>query len=131
MAEIVLLRPDQLAERERPKGRLGRRRSEERTRIIESYKEMMRDAVHSSREGASKLAIIGCKNVRCQCVYTPRRYWRSSVSAGRTSPKTVSAGSSSVATRPSGSVPALAGPGVAIMIAALALAGSLWARKVT
>jgi hypothetical protein len=44
MAEIVLLRPDQLAERERPKGRLGRRRSEERTRIIETYKDMMREA---------------------------------------------------------------------------------------
>ena len=29
--------------------------------------ETVRVAVHSSREGASKLASIGCRNVRCQC----------------------------------------------------------------
>ena len=28
----------------------------------------VRAAVHSSRDGASKLASIGCRNVRCQCV---------------------------------------------------------------
>ena len=47
MAEIRLLSPEQLAEREqKPKGRnrSGRRRSEERTRIIEEYKVAMREA---------------------------------------------------------------------------------------
>lgn len=47
MAEISLLTPEQLAEREqKPKGknRSGRRRSEERTRIIEEYKAILRDA---------------------------------------------------------------------------------------
>lgn len=44
MAVISILSPDQLAEREKkPKGRSGRRRSEERTRIIEEYKEQLRD----------------------------------------------------------------------------------------
>ena len=39
MAEIKILTPQQLEEREqKPKGRSGRRRSEERTRIIEEYK---------------------------------------------------------------------------------------------
>lgn len=39
MAEIRILTPQQLEEREqKPKGRSGRRRSEERTRIIEEYK---------------------------------------------------------------------------------------------
>jgi hypothetical protein len=44
MAEITLLTPEQLAEREqKPQGhgRRGRRRSEERTRIIEEYKVVM------------------------------------------------------------------------------------------
>ncbi len=47
MAEIQILTPEELAEREqKPKGRSrsGRRRSEERTRIIEEYKLAMRDA---------------------------------------------------------------------------------------
>jgi hypothetical protein len=44
MAEIQLLTPEELQEREqKPKGRSGRRRSEERTRIIEQYKEQLRD----------------------------------------------------------------------------------------
>ena len=46
MAEIRILSPDELAAREqKPKGRnrSGRRRSEERTRIIEEYKTKMRD----------------------------------------------------------------------------------------
>jgi hypothetical protein len=39
MAEIQILTPQQIAEREqKPRGRSGRRRSEERTRIIEEYK---------------------------------------------------------------------------------------------
>lgn len=39
MADIQILTPEQLEEREKkPKGRSGRRRSEERTRIIEEYK---------------------------------------------------------------------------------------------
>jgi hypothetical protein len=39
MAEIHILSPEELQEREqKPKGRSGRRRSEERTRIIEDYK---------------------------------------------------------------------------------------------
>src|SRR5919199_4567718 len=40
MAEITLLTPEQLAERQKPqgKGRSGRRRSPERTRMIEQYK---------------------------------------------------------------------------------------------
>jgi hypothetical protein len=43
MANIRILTPEQLEEREqRPKGRSGRRRSEERTRIIEEYKEALR-----------------------------------------------------------------------------------------
>ncbi|GAC1353749.1 MAG: hypothetical protein NVSMB42_10380 [Herpetosiphon sp.] len=45
MAEIRLLTPEQLAERDKkPKGKSGRRRSEERTRIIEHYKEILRHA---------------------------------------------------------------------------------------
>ena len=47
MAELVLLTPEQLAERaQKPKGqgRVGRQRSPERTRIIEAYKAAMRDA---------------------------------------------------------------------------------------
>ncbi len=45
MAEIQLLTPEQLAERDRkPKGKSGRRRSEERTRIIEQYKNTLRAA---------------------------------------------------------------------------------------
>jgi hypothetical protein len=47
VAEIQILTPEELAEREqKPKGRSrsGRRRSEERTRIIEEYKTAMRDA---------------------------------------------------------------------------------------
>jgi|GEM_PF-1340153 len=44
MAEIRILTPEQLQEREqKPKGRSGRRRSEERTRIIEQYKEQLSD----------------------------------------------------------------------------------------
>lgn len=44
MAEIRILTPQQLAEREqKPKGRSGRRRSEERTRVIEEYKAQLRD----------------------------------------------------------------------------------------
>lgn len=44
MARISILTPQQLEEREqKPKGRSGRRRSEERTRIIEEYKEALRD----------------------------------------------------------------------------------------
>jgi len=43
MANITIVTPEQLAEREqRPKGRSGRRRSEERTRMIEEYKAAMR-----------------------------------------------------------------------------------------
>jgi hypothetical protein len=43
MANIRILTPEQLEEREqRPKGRSGRRRSEERTRIIEEYKDALR-----------------------------------------------------------------------------------------
>ncbi len=47
MAELRMLSPQEIAEREhKPKGRnrSGRRRSEERTRIIEEYKAIMRDA---------------------------------------------------------------------------------------
>ena len=46
MAEITLLTPAQVAEREQPKGpgRTGRPRSAERTRIIEDYKAAMQDA---------------------------------------------------------------------------------------
>ncbi len=47
MADIRILTPEELAQREqKPKGRSrsGRRRSEERTRIIEEYKAIMRDA---------------------------------------------------------------------------------------
>ena len=47
MAVIRILSPDELAEREqKPKGRSrsGRRRSEERIRIIEEFKAQMRDA---------------------------------------------------------------------------------------
>ncbi|MDP9309534.1 MAG: hypothetical protein M3R24_01330 [Chloroflexota bacterium] len=44
MAEIRILTPEQLEEREqKPKGRSGRRRSDERTRIIEEYKTALRD----------------------------------------------------------------------------------------
>ena len=58
MAEIQLLSPEQLAEREqKPKGRSrsGRRRSEERTRIIEEYKAVMRKA----RPGYGADVILG------------------------------------------------------------------------
>ncbi len=46
MAELVLLTPEQVAERTQPKGpgRMGRRRSPERTRIIEAYKAALQDA---------------------------------------------------------------------------------------
>src|ERR671933_2356319 len=46
MAEITLLTSEQLAERQKPKGkgRTGRRRSPERTRIIEEYKAAMQNA---------------------------------------------------------------------------------------
>jgi hypothetical protein len=47
MAVISIVTPEELAEREqKPKGRnrSGRRRSEERTRVIEEYKSAMRDA---------------------------------------------------------------------------------------
>ena len=45
MAAITLLTPEQFAERQqKPKGRTGRKRSEERTRIIEQYKTMMQAA---------------------------------------------------------------------------------------
>ena len=47
MAEIVLLTPEQLAERaHKPngRGRIGRRRSPERTRIIEAYKAVLQQA---------------------------------------------------------------------------------------
>ena len=40
-----------------------------------------RSAVHSSRLGASKASRLGCRNVRCQCVYSPRRYWSGPTSA--------------------------------------------------
>jgi hypothetical protein len=44
MAEIHILTPQQLQEREqKPRGRSGRRRSEERTRIIEEYKAHLGD----------------------------------------------------------------------------------------
>ena len=46
MAEITLLTPEQLIEREQKpkgKGRSGRRRSPERTRVIEEYKRAMQD----------------------------------------------------------------------------------------
>ncbi|HEX6291426.1 MAG TPA: hypothetical protein VFZ66_19740 [Herpetosiphonaceae bacterium] len=43
MADIRILTPQQLEDREqKPKGRSGRRRSEERTRIIDEYKEALR-----------------------------------------------------------------------------------------
>ncbi len=46
MAEIILLTPEQVAERENPKGRgrVGRQRSPERTRIIEAYKAALQEA---------------------------------------------------------------------------------------
>ncbi len=45
MAEITLLTPEQIAAREqKPKGRSGRKRSAERTQIIEEYKSIMRAA---------------------------------------------------------------------------------------
>ncbi len=47
MAEITLLTPEQVAEREqKPKGqkRSGRRRSAERTRMIEEFKSVLRQA---------------------------------------------------------------------------------------
>ena len=46
MAEIVILSPEQVAEREQPKGRgrRGRQRSPERTRIIEAYKAALQQA---------------------------------------------------------------------------------------
>ncbi len=43
MANIHILSPEELQEREqKPKGRSGRRRSEERTRAIEEYKAQLR-----------------------------------------------------------------------------------------
>ena len=45
MAEITILTLEQLAEREqKPTGRMGRRRSEARTQIIEAYKALMQGA---------------------------------------------------------------------------------------
>ena len=45
MAELILLTPAQLAEREqKPRGQVGRRRSPERTRIIEEYKGVLQQA---------------------------------------------------------------------------------------
>ncbi|MBA3943174.1 MAG: hypothetical protein H0X37_01270 [Herpetosiphonaceae bacterium] len=45
MAKIQLLTPEQLSERDKkPRGKSGRRRSEERTRIIEDYKDQLRTA---------------------------------------------------------------------------------------
>ncbi len=47
MAEIIILTPEQLAERAqkpRGQGRVGRRRSPERTRIIEEYKAVLQQA---------------------------------------------------------------------------------------
>ena len=46
MAELTILTPEQIAERQKPKGkgRSGRRRSEERTRIIEEYKAALQNA---------------------------------------------------------------------------------------
>ncbi len=46
MAELIILTPEQLAERDQPRGRgrSGRRRSEARTRIIESYKASLQGA---------------------------------------------------------------------------------------
>ena len=46
MAEIIILTPEQVAEREQPKGqgRLGRQRSPERTRIIAEYKAALQPA---------------------------------------------------------------------------------------
>ncbi len=42
MAEFQILTPEQLAERDnKPKGRSGRRRSPERIRVIEEYKERL------------------------------------------------------------------------------------------
>src|SRR5204863_2138238 len=35
--------------------------------------DVLRLTVHSSRVGASKFKRLGCRNVRCQAVYTPRR----------------------------------------------------------
>jgi len=44
MAEIHILSPEELKEGDqKPKGRSGRRRSEERTRIIEQYKAQLQD----------------------------------------------------------------------------------------
>jgi hypothetical protein len=45
MADIHILTPEQLQEREqKPTGRAGRRRSEERTNIIEAYKAALQNA---------------------------------------------------------------------------------------
>ncbi|MDP9314698.1 MAG: hypothetical protein M3R24_28125 [Chloroflexota bacterium] len=45
MAQLVILTPEQVAERDRkPEGRAGRRRSAERTRIIEEYKAVLQQA---------------------------------------------------------------------------------------
>src|SRR5919199_1193188 len=49
MAEITLLTPEQIADRQKPKGkgRSGRRRSPERTHVIEQYKA----AIHNAQPG--------------------------------------------------------------------------------
>lgn len=46
MAELIVLTPEQLAERDQPRarGRSGRRRSEARTRIIQTYKASLQAA---------------------------------------------------------------------------------------
>ena len=43
MADIRVVTPEELQEREKPKGRPGRQRSPERTRIIEGYKQALQD----------------------------------------------------------------------------------------
>ena len=44
MADIRIVTPQELQEREhKPKGRIGRQRSPERTRIIEAYKVVLQD----------------------------------------------------------------------------------------
>ena len=45
------------------------------TRAALGVLEIGRRAVHSSRVGASNAISHGCRNCRCQCTYTPRRYW--------------------------------------------------------
>jgi len=43
MADIRIVTPEELQERNKPKGRPGRQRSPERTRIIEAYKAALED----------------------------------------------------------------------------------------